>query len=86
MQFGGLFLFLPILTAIPLDRILQAVEFPGSEMITVRVAEPTLGDPLPIVADLPNGIRLRIPTANARLACQLVLAVAGAKTNFGGSR
>ena len=54
--------------------------------VTVRVAEPALGDPLPIVADLPNGIRLRIPTANARLACQLVLAVAGAKTNSGGSR
>jgi transposase-like protein len=54
--------------------------------VTVRVAEPALGDPLPIVADLPNGTRLRIPTANARLACQLVLAVAGAKTNSGGSR
>jgi hypothetical protein len=54
--------------------------------VTVRVAEPALGDPLLIVADLPNGIRLRIPTANARLACQLVLAVAGAKTNSGGSR
>jgi hypothetical protein len=54
--------------------------------VTVRVAEHALGDPLPIVADLPNGIRLRIPTANARLACQLVLAVAGAKTNPGGSR
>jgi hypothetical protein len=54
--------------------------------VTVRVAEPALGDPLLIVADLPNGIRLRIPTANARLACQLVIAVAGAKTNSGGSR
>ena len=54
--------------------------------VTVRVAEHALGDPLLIVADLPNGIRLRIPTANARLACQLVLAVAGAKTNSGGSR
>jgi hypothetical protein len=54
--------------------------------VTVRVAEHALGDPLVIVADLPNGIRLRIPTANARLACQLVLAVAGAKTNAGGSR
>jgi len=32
-QFGGLFLFLPILAAIPLDRILQAAAFPGSEMI-----------------------------------------------------
>src|SRR6516165_6438804 len=32
-QFGGLFLFLPILAAIPLDRILQAAAFPRSEMI-----------------------------------------------------
>ncbi len=32
-QFGGLFLFLPILASIPLDRILQAAGFPGSEMI-----------------------------------------------------
>jgi hypothetical protein len=32
-QFGGLFLFLPILAAIPLDRILQTAGFPGSEMI-----------------------------------------------------
>ena len=32
-QFGGLFLFLPILAAIPLDRILQAAGFPGSKMI-----------------------------------------------------
>ena len=40
----------------------------------------------PIEADLPNGVRLRIPTSNARLACWLVRAVAGAKTNSGGSR
>ena len=32
-QFGGLFLFLPMLASIPLDRILQAAGFPGSEMI-----------------------------------------------------
>jgi hypothetical protein len=32
-QFGGLFLFLPILAAIPLDRILRQAGFPGSEMI-----------------------------------------------------
>ena len=54
--------------------------------VTVRVVEHALGDPLPIEADLPNGIRLRIPTANARLACRLVRAVAGAKTDSGGSR
>jgi hypothetical protein len=32
-QFGGLFLFLPIMAAIPLDRILRGAAFPGSEMI-----------------------------------------------------
>jgi hypothetical protein len=41
---------------------------------------------LPIEADLPNGIRLRIPTANAHLACRLVRAVARAKTDSGGAR
>jgi hypothetical protein len=37
-RFGGLFLFLPILTAIPLDRILQRADFPGSEMIPAGCA------------------------------------------------
>jgi Transposase DDE domain len=32
-KFGGLFLFLPMLTSIPLDRILRDAAFPGSEMI-----------------------------------------------------
>jgi len=32
-KFGGLFLFLPMLAAIPLDRILREAGFPGSEMI-----------------------------------------------------
>jgi hypothetical protein len=32
-KFGGLFLFLPMLASIPLDRILQQSGFPGSEMI-----------------------------------------------------
>src|ERR1700730_3341557 len=32
-KFGGLFLFLPMLASIPLDRILQKAGFPGSEMI-----------------------------------------------------
>jgi putative transposase len=54
--------------------------------VTVRVLprgpEPTL----PIEADLPNGVRLRIPTTDPHLACRLVRAVAGAKTNSGGSR
>ncbi|MGA7501201.1 MAG: hypothetical protein WBX00_31090 [Isosphaeraceae bacterium] len=32
-KFGGLFLFLPMLASIPLDRILKNSGFPGSEMI-----------------------------------------------------
>ncbi len=56
--------------------------------VTIRLDKRTL-DPdapaLPIEADLPNGIRLRIPTANARLACRLVRSIARAKTDSGGS-
>ncbi|HZY88414.1 MAG TPA: hypothetical protein VFE78_26490 [Gemmataceae bacterium] len=32
-QFGGLFLFLPSLAAVPLDRLLRRAGFPGSQMI-----------------------------------------------------
>jgi hypothetical protein len=54
--------------------------------VAVRVPEHIVAGSLPIEADLPNGIRLRLPTANARLACRLVRAVARAKTDFGGTR
>jgi transposase-like protein len=54
--------------------------------VTVRLAELAAADASPIVADLPNGIRLRIPTADARLACRLVRAFARAGTNSGGPR
>jgi transposase-like protein len=54
--------------------------------VTVRLAELAPADAPPIVADLPNGIRLRIPTADARLACRLVRAFARATTNSGGPR
>jgi hypothetical protein len=54
--------------------------------VTVRFSEQAPADASPIVADLPNGIRLRIPTADARLACRLVRAVARARTNSGGPR
>ncbi len=37
-QFGGLFLFLPPLAAIPLDRLLRRAGFPGSEMIPAGCA------------------------------------------------
>ena len=54
--------------------------------VNVRIVEPAATELLPIEADLPNGVRLRIPTANARLACRLVRAVVGARTDDGGSR
>ena len=37
-KFGGLFLFLPMLASIPLDRILQDAGFPGSQMIPAGCA------------------------------------------------
>jgi hypothetical protein len=37
-KFGGLFLFLPMLAAIPLDRILRDAGFPGSQMIPAGCA------------------------------------------------
>jgi hypothetical protein len=53
--------------------------------VTVRLVDNDCYQPVPIEADLPNGVRLRIPTANVRLACRLVRAVAGARTGCGGS-
>ena len=54
--------------------------------VTVRLVESDAHQPVPIEADLPNGIRLRIPTGNARLACRLVRSIAAARTDSGGSR
>ena len=57
--------------------------------VTIRLDKRTLDPDAPalsIEADLPNGIRLRIPTANARLACRLVRSIARTKTDSGGSR
>lgn len=64
-----------------------AVPAPPSFLpVTVPVAEHVLGETAAIEADLPNGVRLRIPTANPRLACRLVRAVATIQTDFGGSK
>jgi hypothetical protein len=71
------------------DAANQRSTLPASQIflpVTAQVLERGPEEPLPIKADLPNGIRLRIPTANSRLACRLVRAVAGAKTDSGGSR
>jgi transposase len=54
--------------------------------VTVRLVERAAEQPLPIEAELPNGIRLRIPTVNEHLACRLLRAVARAKTHSGGTR
>ncbi len=59
---------------------------PAFVPVSVRVVEQAPAELLPIEADLPNGVRLRIPTANTRLACQLVRAVAAATTKHGGAR
>jgi hypothetical protein len=37
-RFGGLFLFLPLLAQIPLDRLLSETDFPGSRMIPAGAA------------------------------------------------
>jgi hypothetical protein len=50
--------------------------------VTVRTVASDPCQPAPIEADLPNGIRLRIPTANAQLACRLVRAVASGGSPF----
>jgi putative transposase len=44
------------------------------------------GPGLPIEAALPNGVCLRIPTGDPRLACRIVRALAAAKTNSGGAQ
>lgn len=53
--------------------------------VTVRLLNNNAPDSAPVEADLPNGVRLRISTADAFLACRLIRALAGAKTNAGGS-
>jgi len=75
-----------------MDSPVQRPALPASSVflpVTVRLDKQAL-DPdapaPPIEAELPNGIHLRIPTANARLACRLVRSIALAKTNSRGSR
>jgi hypothetical protein len=54
--------------------------------VRVRVAEHTQRESPPIEADLPNGVRLRIPTSDMRLACRLTRIVVEASTKAGGPR
>ncbi len=54
--------------------------------VTVRLLDRVPSESPPIEADLPNGISLRIPTANTHLACRLLRTIARAKTRPGDSR
>jgi hypothetical protein len=68
------------------DRHPASASPPAFLPVKVRAPEYILSAPLMIEADLSNGVCLRIPTANAHLACRLVRAVAQAETDFGGSK
>ena len=54
--------------------------------VTVRLLQHGPAEPPPIEAELPNGVRLRIPTVDPHLACRVIRTVAAAKTNSGGTR
>ena len=54
--------------------------------VTVRLLQHSPTEPPPIEAELPNGVRLRIPTADPRLVCRIIRTVAAASTNSGGTR
>ena len=54
--------------------------------VTVRVLPRGGEQSLPIEAELPNGVQLRIPTSDLRLACRIVRTVAAAKTSSGGAQ
>ena len=53
--------------------------------VTVRLLQRGPEETPPIEAELPNGVRLRIPTADPRLACRIIRTVAAADTNSGGA-
>jgi hypothetical protein len=53
--------------------------------VTVRPVKLAADQSMPIEADLPNGIRLLIPTADVRFASRLLRTLAGATTVSGGS-
>jgi len=54
--------------------------------VTVRLLQQGPTEPPPIEAELPNGVRLRIPTADPRLACRIIRTIAAAGTDSGGTR
>ena len=68
------------------DRHPSPAAPPAFLPVTVRVPQDTPSEPLAIEADFPNGVRLRIPITDTRLACRLIHAVARARTDAGGAR
>jgi hypothetical protein len=54
--------------------------------VTVRVLPGGPAEPPPVEAELPNGVRLRIPTTDPRLACRIIRTVAAVRTSSGGTR
>lgn len=54
--------------------------------VEVRVLPRGSEASLPVEADLPNGVRLRIPTSDPGLTCRLLRALARATTGSGGAR
>ena len=74
------------LNLLPSSDSCSALPAPPSTFlpVTVRLVDSDGYQPAPVEANLPNGILLRIPTANVQLACRLVRAIAGAKTDSGG--
>jgi hypothetical protein len=63
------------------DCRISATQPPAFLPVALRMPDLSSTDTFVIEADLPNGIRLRIPTADARLACQLVRAVVRTRTD-----
>jgi hypothetical protein len=68
------------------DRHPSPAAPPAFLPVTVRVPQDTPSEPLVIEADFPNGVRLRIPTTDTRLACRIVHAVARARTDAGAAQ
>jgi hypothetical protein len=68
----------------PLDRC-ATLPTPSTFLpVTVRLVDSDAHPPAPIEADLPNGVRLRFPTMNVRLACRLVRAIECCKASLQG--
>lgn len=63
----------------------QPLATPAFLPVTLRPPDPVPAMTAAIEADLPNGVRLRIPTASPRLACRIIRIVAQSQSNGGDS-